>query len=327
MRSLFIQENIIEKIEALDTLKELRQLNLNDNMINFVEGLENCDRLETLYLKKNRLGKDKRGDIESLRGLLDRPSINTLDISDNYLTDPAIVDEILIKMPNLRVLYSSGNEFTRKYKNYRKAVIAKIPCLKYMDDRPVFEEDRRRAEAFMEGGIEAERAEMKKIKKEKNDKHWANHEAFQIMINKAREEKRLKAEEKEDKKLTMKEMMAKAKAEKSKKMLVHNAAGNFPQSQEEHQERRDFFEQVEEKAKQRYAEKQAGIEHSEPAIPLDEERLPEQDAFLRDKSAAFEKKLDDETKAEFENIKKKLPDSKMAQELQDQFEKVMDKEM
>lgn len=228
MRSLFIQENIIEKIEALDTLKELRQLNLNDNMINFVEGLENCDRLETLYLKKNRLGKDKRGDIESLRGLLDRPSINTLDISDNYLTDPAIVDEILIKMPNLRVLYSSGNEFTRKYKNYRKAVIAKIPCLKYMDDRPVFEEDRRRAEAFMEGGIEAERAEMKKIKKEKNDKHWANHEAFQIMINKAREEKRLKAEEKEDKKLTMKEMMAKAKAEKSQKMLVHNAAGNFP---------------------------------------------------------------------------------------------------
>lgn len=131
------------------------------------------------------------------------------------MCDPAVVDEIIIKMPNLRVLYSAGNEFTRKYKNYRKSVIAAVPNLKYMDDRPVFEEDRRRAEAFMVGGIEAEREMIKKIKKEKNDKHWANHEAFQIMINNAREEKRLKAEAKEEKKLTMKEMMAKAKAEKS----------------------------------------------------------------------------------------------------------------
>lgn len=228
LRSLFIQENIIVKMEALDNLRELRQLNLNDNMVHFVEGLEHCEQLETLYLKRNRLGKDARGDIESLRGLLDRPSINTLDISDNYLTDPAIVDEILIKMPNLRVLYSSGNEFTRKCQSYRKSVIAKIPNLKYLDDRPVFEEDRRRAEAFVVGGIEAEREEMKKIKKEKNDKHWANHEAFQLMINRAREEKRLKAEAKEEKKLTMKEMMAQAKAEKSQQLLIQNAAGNFP---------------------------------------------------------------------------------------------------
>ncbi len=47
-----------------------------------------------------------------------------------------------------------------------------------MDERPVFEEDRRRAEAFAVGGMEAEREEMKKIKKETSDKHWANHEAF-----------------------------------------------------------------------------------------------------------------------------------------------------
>lgn len=131
------------------------------------------------------------------------------------MTDPNVVDEILIKMPNLRVLYSNGNEFARKYKNYRKSIIAKIPNLKYLDDRPVFDEDRRRAEAFMLGGIEAEREEIKKIKKEKNDKHWANHEAFQIMINNAREEKRLKAEAKEERKLTMKDMIAKAKDERS----------------------------------------------------------------------------------------------------------------
>ena len=38
---------------------------------------------------------------------------------------------------------------------------------------------------------------------------------------------------------------------------------------------------------------------------------------MKEKGAAFEKKLDAETLGEFENIKKKLPDSKMAQELQD----------
>lgn len=33
MRSLFIQENVIKKIEGLDNLKDLRQMNLNENHI------------------------------------------------------------------------------------------------------------------------------------------------------------------------------------------------------------------------------------------------------------------------------------------------------
>lgn len=224
MISLFVQENVIETIEGLDNLKELRQINLSDNMIKVISGLDNCDKLDTIYLKRNRLGKDEIGDIESLKGLLDRPTINCLDISDNYLTDPKILDEILVKMPKLAVLYCQGNDFTKKISHYRKTLIARIPTLLYLDDRPVFEEDRRRAEAFAKGGIEAEREEMRKIKKEKDDKHWANHEAFMLMVNQAKEKKKQKDEEegseqanKENKKQSMKEMMAQAKAQKEAK--------------------------------------------------------------------------------------------------------------
>lgn len=83
----------------------------------------------------------------------------------------------------------------------------------------MFEEDRRRAEAWARGGMEEERTELKKIKKEKEDKHWANHEAFQIMIHNAKKERAEKEaagkeETAAERKMTMKEMMAKAKAEK-----------------------------------------------------------------------------------------------------------------
>jgi len=38
-------------------------------------------------------------------------------------------------------------------------MIAKLPDLKYLDDRPVFVDDRRNAEAFARGGLEEERQE------------------------------------------------------------------------------------------------------------------------------------------------------------------------
>jgi len=177
----------------LSHLKDLHYLNLNDNYITTVENLSDMPNMGTLQIKKNRVGKNGLSD---LMGLLELPTLTVLDISDNLIDDEACIDEVFVKMPNLAVLYLKGNPVCKKIRNYKKSIISRIPTLKYLDDSPVFPEDRRYAEAFTAGGIEREREERKKVKQEKDDEHWKNHEAFREMIRKAKEEKKRKEEEK-----------------------------------------------------------------------------------------------------------------------------------
>eukprot|EP00743_Colponemidia_sp_Colp-15_P002634 GILK01002853.1.p1 GENE.GILK01002853.1~~GILK01002853.1.p1 ORF type:complete len:338 (-),score=71.30 GILK01002853.1:86-1099(-) len=184
LRCLYLQENCIEKIENLDKLTELDSLNLSDNVITKIENLGALTKLNTLQIKRNKVGMNG---IEDLRHLVDLPNLGVLDLSDNKIEDPEILPEVLEKMPCLSVLYLQGNPVIKKIPNYRKTLISRIAGLKYLDDRPVFEEDRRCALAFARGGLEAEREEKKAIQKEKEDKDRRNHEAFQEMLHKARQ--------------------------------------------------------------------------------------------------------------------------------------------
>ena len=186
--SLMLQENLIDRISGLDTLCNLRQINLTDNMISKIEGLGNLPMLDTIQLKRNRIGRT--GGLSDVLGLLECPTLTCVDLSDNYIDDEAVLPEVWMKMPKILVIYMQGNSCTKKIKNYRKTVISSIPDLRYLDDRPVFEDDRAFAEAWARGGIEEERKERERIRKDKEEKHWKNHEAFQDMINRAREEKR-----------------------------------------------------------------------------------------------------------------------------------------
>lgn len=186
LRSLFLQENCIRQISGLDHCRDLWSLNLSSNFIQRIEGLSNCKGLNTLIIAKNQIGVNGLDDLSELVG----SELSSLDIQDNCISDPDVLPEVFMQMPGLRVLYLKGNPCAKKIPNYRKGCTANLLELRYLDDRPVFEEDRRAAEAFNRGGLEEERAEKRKIKDEKNAAHDKNMKAFSDMVVRVKLEKR-----------------------------------------------------------------------------------------------------------------------------------------
>lgn len=183
---------MISKIEGLEALVDISNLNLSDNLIRKVEGLENLKRLQILQLKRNQIGKNGLDDVI---GLLQSPSISSLDLSDNHIECLEIVEEVLMKMPNLAVLYLQNNPVCKSIPNYRKTLITKLPGLKYLDDKPVFEDERRFAEAWKRGGLEEERKERALHAKEEEEAHWRRHDEFREMMNKYKKEQKLEEAE------------------------------------------------------------------------------------------------------------------------------------
>lgn len=177
LKCLYMQENLIRKMENLENLEELLSLNLSDNLLEVIEGLGNNHNLENLQLKRNRIGVHGLSDVEHLRQL---KSVSALDISNNAVDceNYEVFIAILEDMSSLAVLYLQNNPICKRIPNYRKTLISRLKNLKYLDDRPVFPEDRRFAEAFYTGGMEAEKAERQKFKDEEEEKHRRQHEAF-----------------------------------------------------------------------------------------------------------------------------------------------------
>jgi hypothetical protein len=137
---------------------------------------------------------------DSIAHVLDIPSLQTIDVQHNKLDDVKVLD-IFAALPDLRVLYLMGNPVVKSIRNYRRMVVARCKQLRYLDDRPVFDEERRRTEAWAKvieaGGsndeaLEAERAELKLIRKEKDDLDEANFRAFEQLMKEGQEIRRLR---------------------------------------------------------------------------------------------------------------------------------------
>eukprot|EP01116_Phalansterium_solitarium_P000460 TRINITY_DN10302_c0_g1_i1.p1 TRINITY_DN10302_c0_g1~~TRINITY_DN10302_c0_g1_i1.p1 ORF type:complete len:441 (+),score=114.47 TRINITY_DN10302_c0_g1_i1:81-1325(+) len=175
LRCLYLHQNLIETIENLDTLVELDQLNLSDNQIGRIDNLAPLAKLHTLQLAHNRLET-----YEDLVGVAEAPSISVLDLSNNKLGDPRIL-EILERLPNLGVLNLMGNPVISKIENYRRTVVSRLPRLTYLDDRPVFPDERRCTIAWARGGHQAEVEERELIHREEKERNRQNFEVLDAM--------------------------------------------------------------------------------------------------------------------------------------------------
>eukprot|EP01064_Diplonema_japonicum_P024308 TRINITY_DN3484_c0_g6_i1.p1 TRINITY_DN3484_c0_g6~~TRINITY_DN3484_c0_g6_i1.p1 ORF type:complete len:368 (+),score=95.24 TRINITY_DN3484_c0_g6_i1:55-1158(+) len=184
IRQLYLQENCLRKIEGLGTLTQLVSINLANNFITKIEGLEGLTKLKSLNLKQNKL--KTKSDIVALIAV---ESLETVDLTGNYIEDQDVMEGVFAKMQNLLSLYSHQNPFCKKIKMYRKMTIGKCSKLKYLDDRPVFEAERRTTNAYMKNGVEGERAERDLINKEEKERNERNRQAFKDIIKQAEKEK------------------------------------------------------------------------------------------------------------------------------------------
>lgn len=113
LKILYLQNNIIPKIENLKRMKELEYLNLALNNVQMIEGLASCEKLNKLDLTVNFV------DVDALQQSMENLKHN------EFLSD----------------LYMTGNPCT-KFPQYRAFVIASLPSLKQLDGQEITRTER-----------------------------------------------------------------------------------------------------------------------------------------------------------------------------------------
>jgi len=196
LKCLFVHENLLEEVSGLEANTELDTLNISNNCISRLSGISHLRVLTTLQATNNRFQT-----AEDLAHLRECESLISVDFSNCRIEDPAVID-ILASMPNLKCVYLTGNPVVRKIRNYRKTIVGRCLNLTYLDDRPVFDDERRCVSAWTAaGGLEgtkesdararqAEKAERQRITEEKEERERRNREAFRDMMEQARTRRR-----------------------------------------------------------------------------------------------------------------------------------------
>jgi hypothetical protein len=113
LRILYLQSNLIGRIEGLHRLKQLEYLNLALNNIRRIEGLDRCE------------------------------SLRKLDLTINFIAELTSVTA-LADNPGLRELYLTGNPCT-SFEGYREYVIHALPQLEMLDGHRIERTERIRA--------------------------------------------------------------------------------------------------------------------------------------------------------------------------------------
>jgi len=133
---LQLDNNIITRIEGLDTLVNLKWLDLSFNLIKKVENLDRLQQLTDLSLFKN--------EVTTLSGLDHLGELNVLSVGSNKLESLEDTIKYLMGLKNrLEVLKIADNTFQKKNdKEYKKYTIAYLKDLKSLDYELIEEKKR-----------------------------------------------------------------------------------------------------------------------------------------------------------------------------------------
>ncbi|KAK6195350.1 hypothetical protein SNE40_000800 [Patella caerulea] len=160
LKILYLQSNLIPKIENVNRLKKLEYINLALNNVERIENLDGCESLNKLDLTVNFIGE-----LTSLESL-----------KNNY---------------NLRELFLTGNPCT-EYEGYKEYVLGTLPQLQYLDGREIEKSERIKAcqeYSLIRTRIVQQQLEHK-VKREKQKKEAADREEKQKKNEEPKSEKK-----------------------------------------------------------------------------------------------------------------------------------------
>ncbi|PFH38115.1 hypothetical protein BESB_004560 [Besnoitia besnoiti] len=222
--TLDLSHNCIRKIAGLSCLPRLSNLKLAYNAFETLEdiaGLTECPALTNLDISHNNIDfgpQDKRVSADSTlphsarsttaarlhassspqilhgspragaRSLAGEPEC--VCDADEKATITDWLDDffaLMQRLSGLTCLYFHGNPVIRKLPYYRKRVVAALPGLRYLDDRPIKPVERAGSEAWVTGGRHAEAAAIKRIKETEQQQLSSDLEEFRRMQNRYRE--------------------------------------------------------------------------------------------------------------------------------------------
>jgi len=172
IKAIWLENNVIEEIKGLETMKELTTLylhhnqireigtrlsqnsnlvilNLSHNRLKKIENITELTQLKTLDISHNLLT-----DIADCTELLSLPKLTSLDIRDNQIDTHKEIMPFFMRMEHISALYLAGNPCVRLMSHYRREFILNLPSLYYLDEKPITENERNIALGFQQGGVE-----------------------------------------------------------------------------------------------------------------------------------------------------------------------------